>query len=931
MLLSSVTGCGNTDSDALVHSHAHVARTSGSAVALSYDERIAVITNRSVGSVTVLSIKPERGLKDMIAKSTQIPLGEGSEPWAAIIGADDNTAYVVLRNAQQVVRIDDLRHDPTAAQHRISVGSEPMGLALSPTGKQLFVANWADGTISMIDTRAFALRSELDLNKELLDLGNLGDLDPRPGLAHPRALAISDNGDQNDEDETLFATEFFSQPLREASRELAEVDRNREGVVYSRSLETGQHDRTIEFSPIMDTGFVDSKGEMTSCFPNQLYAAAVEGDSLYVTAVCTSPKGPLDRDGMNVANFKTVAHPAVFVANVRSHEETPERTWLLSQVLDAEYRADGAYAADGSGDNARMPLIPNDISFRASDNGSSSAYVAALGADALFRLDYAADGMLSIGDSSRRFSNLPENGYTIGVASSRRSSPAFSLAYSEVAQLATIVDGSGARVASFSTTEGDPTAAAVKSSDANAGKGVFATGRGAWSLFGQAWSSCETCHPGGGSDGVVWYFARGPRRTPAPFNTFQKIDAGGGMEPVQRLMLWGANIDEVHDIEGIVRTVSGGSGALVWDYLPGTTASNACRIVYDGKALGTATSELCKSPKPSSILRNGLNSSLAVMVGTGACANDEPSCDTTPRQDWNQIDAFIRGLRRPHSPSTLDNVRIDAGRGVFSRAGCANCHGGELFTVSTRFYQPGDAENGKASSPTNGPPAPFADAVEAAKALGSLRQTVYNVPPLLANLNPPVFRSKRTDCATGYCSTLRNAAEDSSPEKAYLLLYGMNVGETNDPTELAKRADAAAKVASNDQLLCALRDVGTFPSQGPAGSAPNFLGIAPAGQSPPLEYRQDGTSLAQGKDGFAVPSLFGLAAGAPFFHAGNAQTLEEMFDAAFTQHLNSGVTGGAAAELSKEERSTLIEFLLSLDSETETLAVGQGYDFCRGQ
>ncbi|HVY28858.1 MAG TPA: hypothetical protein VHB79_20015 [Polyangiaceae bacterium] len=921
MLLSSVSGCGNGDSG--THA-AHVARTSGSAVALSYDERIAVVTNRSVGSVTVLSIKPERGLKEMVASSTQIQLGEGSEPWSAIIGADDNTAYVVLRNAQQVVRIDDLRHNPTVAERRLGVGSEPMGLALSPTGKQLFVANWADGTISMIDTEAFALRSELDLNKELLDLGNLGDLESRPGLAHPRALVITDNGDQTDEDETLFATEFFSQPLPDASKELSEVDRNREGIVYARSLKTGQHDRTIEFSPIMATGFADSNGEMTSCFPNQLYAAAVEGDSLYVTAMCTSPKGPLDRVGTSVANFKTLAHPAVFVANVGSHEETPERTHLLTQVLDAEYgKDDPAYAADGSGDTVRMPLIPNDIAFRSSSDGSVSADVVALGADALFRLDYAADGTLAIGDKGKRFSPLPENGYAIGIASSRRTNPAFSLAYSEVAQLATILDGNGARIDAFSTTEGDPTAAAIKSSDANGGKGVFATGRGAWSLSGQAWSSCETCHPGGGSDGVVWYFARGPRRTPAPFNTFDKVSADAQTPPAEHLMLWGANIDEVQDIEVIVRTVSGGSGALVWDYTPGGMPSNACRIVYDGKAPGTATSPLCKAPKPSSILRNGLNSSLAVMVGSGACTPDDVTCDTTPRQDWNKINAFIRELRRPNPPSNLDRDRVNAGREVFGKMGCGNCHGNALFTVSTLFYAPGDAENGAAPSPLQGRPAP--PIVDVPSALGRLRQMVYEVPAELARLNPPALHDGTVPCGNGFaCSTARKAPMGDGSEQAYLLLYGMSPAvAVVDADVLAMAANTAAKDAASDQLRCALRDVGTFPLEGNQG-------IAPEGQAPPLEYRQDGTTPAQGKDGFSVPSLFGLAAGGPYFHAGNARTLEETFDSVFAQHYTSGLeAASAASSLSSEDQRNLIEFLLSLDTMTPTFTVPPKYDFCQ--
>lgn len=288
--LSFITGCGATDSNA-VGSHHHVARTNGGAVALSYDERIAVVTNRSAGIVTVLSLKPERGLKHLVAKTTVIAVGVDSEPWAAVVGADHDTAYVVLRKAQQVIRIDSLRDNPTVAKDKIRVGSEPMSIALSPTGKMLFVANWSEGTISKIDTQPFLYRTSIDLNQRLVDKQLLGDgLESRPGLAHPRALAISDNGDQNDDDEMIYATEFFSQPILGTARDIGIVDANREGLVYSTHLDSGQPGPTMEISPVRDTTFPDSKGETTSCFPNQLYAAAVDSDRLYVTAMCTSPK-----------------------------------------------------------------------------------------------------------------------------------------------------------------------------------------------------------------------------------------------------------------------------------------------------------------------------------------------------------------------------------------------------------------------------------------------------------------------------------------------------------------------------------------------------------------------------------------------------------------------------------------------------------------
>src|SRR6201999_1592487 len=94
--------------------------------------------------------------------------------------------------------------------------------------------------------------------------------------------------------------------------------------------------------------------------------------------------------------------------------------------------------------------------------------------------------------------------------------------------------------------------------------------------------------------------------------------------PARRLMLWTANIDEVHDVEVIARTVAGGMGAMLWQY-PLGDPSNDFRILYDGtKAKGTSV-----DPKPSSVLRNNLNGSLASLITGQFCASDASFCDDT--------------------------------------------------------------------------------------------------------------------------------------------------------------------------------------------------------------------------------------------------------------------------------------------------------------
>ena len=389
-------------------------------------------------------------------------------------------------------------------------------------------------------------------------------------------------------------------------------------------------------------------------------------------------------------------------------------------------------------------------------------------------------------------------------------------------------------------------------------------------------------------------------------------------------MLWGANIDEVHDVEVIIRTVSGGAGAMLWNYAPNGKPSNDCRIGFDGKTMPAGAGVApCPSGKPTSTLRNGLNSSLAEMVESPGCPPTAETCDASANLGWREIDAFIRSLRLPRPPAHLDSTRIAEGRKIFQNAGCASCHGGRQWTVSTLFYTPSDQQNGKALAK---PPAMLTPA-ELELALGRLRLDQYSVPMGLAALNPA---ARATDaCPAGVaCATFRvppesTTATQNAEAAARKLLYGE--GLVAGSVDVA--ADAA-KLAGSDQLRCALRSVGTFPTL-PADLANfDYYGVAP-GEPKPQEYRADMT-LAQGKDGFGVPSLFGLALGAPFFHAGNARTLEEMFDETFAMHhSNPAIAVASDFPSGESERDYLIEFLLSLSEDTEIEPVPAEMDFCR--
>jgi hypothetical protein len=115
------------------------------------------------------------------------------------------------------------------------------------------------------------------------------------------------------------------------------------------------------------------------------------------------------------------------------------------------------------------------------------------------------------------------------------------------------------------------------------------------------------------------------------------------------------------------------------------------------------------------------------------------------------------------------------------------------------------------------------------------------------------------------------------------------------------------------------------------------FGVGPADVNV-LELRGDGT-VAQGGaangNGYNVPSILGMQVGAPYFHAGNARTLEELLDTAlFAKHATilaeDGFLEGASAAA---DRAALVQYLLSIDESTPIKALpatagAQGGSFC---
>jgi YVTN family beta-propeller protein len=679
------------------------APTNGGAVAITADNAYAVAANRTAGRVTIFKL--DLGGATPASKQVDLDVGRYAEPWAVVIGNDDDTAYVILRAEQRVLRIRNLRQGPRVDTLRARTGAEPTGLAISPSGARLYVANWAEGTVTVVDTDDMTVADTVDLNGALAYSGVLGDdVVARPGLAHPRALVVTDDGDEDDDNETVYVTEFFSQARNwDLPADDSRFDVGRQALVYSFSAGDHQVGEPITIDPVADTGFVDSKGTVTGCFPNQLYAAAINQGRLYVTSVCESPRGPTGPDaapvapGTAVSNFKTQVHAAIFVIDLESNHERPEQGLLLTREFDR------MFAARGTPDDAsrRLPLIPNDIVF-VPDSGI--AYVTGYGSDAVFRIAYKPDGSLDrVGAATQPFINLKPGGAVaagelpigIAVANASAAHLSFAVALNENSRnLSVISFGTQSVVSVVPTT--DAPAPGIETAR-NRGQKFFATGLGRWSLNGQAWNSCAACHPDGLTDNVTWFFARGPRQTTALDGSYDPRDPGR-----RRVFNWTGIFDEVHDFELNTRGNSGGVGAIVHTAGPPVVAAD--RIIFDGTP-PAAGQQATATPQA------GLNGSTISLM---------PGGSSVPRSvlpDWDEIDAYVESVRAPRAPTNLDPYEVIQGRHLFQANGCAGCHGGSQWTIATVFYTPSEENNAAA---------------------GLLRTTFYTRPLLFPEaLNPP--------------------------------------------------------------------------------------------------------------------------------------------------------------------------------------------------
>ena len=856
--------------------------SNGSSVALSPDESRVVVANRDKGSVTVFSVLYPAGATPTMTKVGEVDVGVGTEPWQVAIDPAGDRAYVALRQGQKLVRIDGINATPTKGPEA-QVGSEPTGVALSPYGTHAYVTNWIDGTVSDVATETMTVSKSINLNAAIAPLLGTG-LPARPSMAHPRSIAVSNNGDTNESDEYLYVTEYYA-VRKEAETNVGvnanNADTSKGGVVY-RVKVSNDNVETIGLGALANMGFPATPTVAAGCYPNQLQSITLNGKFAYVLSVCASPRGPLGvrtpnpavactvvgavgnaecnaavpgtSDGicqanltcLDVGSVKTSTAPLLSVidTSLATPAEVTAAATNLNKRFNDRYVAATAPAVPNDA-SRRLPLLANDLSFVP---GTQIGYISANGTNAAFRAEFAADGSITkVGSDTplKHFIDLT-NGQPQSLAN-----PAHGLlptglvagtkshlfVANDVSRNVSVVSLAAQTLAGGATPlVVESSAKAISDTPVLKGRLFFNTGLGRWSLRGQGWGACQSCHVDGLTDNVTWYFARGPRQT---ISLDASFNAAG---TVQRIFNWTAVFDDVSDFEGNTRGTSGGVGAIVKDVT--APIGNAQRIIEGTAVAAQSHAGLNGSSK---LLADAVVDQFTLGVGNKSVL-----------EDWAEIEAYVKTIRAPRGARNLDAGMVTAGRATFLANNCQGCHGGTLWTTSEVFYT-----------------RTAATAFTTTEALATAAKT-WTVGAFPLNISPN--------------ATTTGIMRLKTPD---------------------------------DSLLCALRQVGTF------NVAPAAVGIA--------EFRADMTTVAQGADpnarGFSPPSLLGVSMGAPYLHAGSARSLEELFSCAgcsvgevatFAAHHESISANFLKKTLAADnvaDRLALIHFLLSIDDTTALAAV----------
>jgi DNA-binding beta-propeller fold protein YncE len=400
---------------------------------------------------------------------------------------------------------------------------------------------------------------------------------------NPTAIAVTNDGDRDDLDETVFVTQFFAEPVPGGPG--ITFDDGEQGVVWT-FPSAGGAPAKIVLSPLANVGFTADRSPFCAnfnanlhsaiycpgaeetdptadvidsdpqgAFPNQLHAALLRDGLLYVPSIAASPEPPV--------KFNVNVQALVHVVDAGLHAEIPDRTVNLNAQIKLE-----SEPAVPPGSFAR--LFANDVVALDATLDGSRLFFVSRGGNCVIQATLDANGQITLGvPGTVRYQtgNIPT-----GIAVSTDGKRAYT--YNEVDFSVSALDLDAQTVIERDVSVGTLPLPGTFAHGVLLGKLAFHTAlglpesgifglsvrkivpidhRGKASLDG--WSSCASCHPDGRSDNVTWIFGTGPRQTISLDAFFSKLNPAD-----QRISNWSAVMGSITDFNNNARGVQGGFG-----------------------------------------------------------------------------------------------------------------------------------------------------------------------------------------------------------------------------------------------------------------------------------------------------------------------------------------------------------------------------------
>jgi YVTN family beta-propeller protein len=370
---------------------------------MSADGRLVWVVNPGGDNVAVIGTRSNRVIR-------RIKVGD--EPQG--VAVDPNNRYAYVANAAEgtvtVIRITN----PSPRRFRARVardlgrrgkfptGAEPWNIVASPDGRRIYVAGSSQDSITVIDATQRVKRRGRGRRGRLVSPRVLGHV-PLRGSAcsrdadfhfQPRGLAVTRNSTK------LFVTSFFAfqRPgLQQVS------DQGRQGIVCRININTrsrGPGARPAARIAILprDTGFtadktLDNVPDPVFAWPNQMQSIVIRGGQAFLPNIAASPEGP------QRFNNSTMA----FVNVIDGIGGRRQRDGSDGKFLNLHL---GARTPE-QGKKKLFFANPWAIGFTR-QRGSGAAYVVSAGSDLLVKLNVSGNGTLSFtgGPQTTRYIDL---------------------------------------------------------------------------------------------------------------------------------------------------------------------------------------------------------------------------------------------------------------------------------------------------------------------------------------------------------------------------------------------------------------------------------------------------------------------------------------------------------------------------------------------